>query len=117
VVRLEELDAIVPVHDGGAILMSQMLASKLGLSVGISSGANLVAALTTQDDLPEGAMVATVFPDSNKKYLSTALFVAEPPRPGYVSTGTELLGFSALPRVCSGCIDYRPAPGTARSSG
>jgi cysteine synthase A len=117
VVRLEDLDSIVPVHDGDAILMAQMLARELGLGVGISSGANLVAALTIQDDLPDDAIVTTVFPDSNKKYLSTALFAAEPPRPGYVSTATELLGFSALPRVCSGCVDYRPAPGTARSSG
>lgn len=115
VVRLQELDAIVPVHDGDAILMAQRLARELGLGVGISSGANLVAALAVQEDLPDAAVVVTVFPDSNKKYLSTGLFAAEPIRPGYVSPATELLGFSALPRVCSGCIDYRPAPG-GRSS-
>jgi cysteine synthase A len=60
--------------------------------------------------MPEGAIVATVFPDSNKKYLSTGLLRDEPIADGYVSQGTRLAGFSALPRVCSGCIDYRPAP-------
>jgi cysteine synthase A len=110
VVRLQELDAIVAVHDGDAIVMAQMLARQLGLGVGISSGANLVAALSIQEDLPDDAIVVTVFPDSNKKYLSTGLFASEPVRPEYVASRTELIGFSALPRVCSGCIDYRPAP-------
>lgn len=35
----------------------------------------------------------------------------EPARDGYLSPHTELLGFSALPRVCAGCVDYRPSPG------
>jgi cysteine synthase A len=109
VVRLAGLDAIVPVHDGDAILMAQMLARELGLGVGISSGANMVAALAIQDPMAEESVVVTVFPDSNKKYLSTGLLREEPIRPGYVAPATELLGFSTLPRVCSGCIDYRPA--------
>ena len=50
-------------------------------------------------------MVATVFPDSNKKYLTTDLLRQEPVREQYVSTGVELVGFSALPRVCSMCCD------------
>lgn len=108
VVKLHELDRIVPVHDGDAIVMAQMLARDLGVGVGISSGANLVAALAIQDDMPEGAVVVTVFPDSNKKYLSTGLLRDEPIRHEYISRETELVGFSALPRVCSGCIDYRP---------
>ena len=110
VVKLDELDAIVPAHDGDAIVMAQMLARDLGLGVGISSGANLVAALAIQDDMPDDAVVVTVFPDSNKKYLSTGLLRDEPIRPGYISRETELIGFSALPRVCSGCIDYAPHP-------
>lgn len=109
VVKLHELDAIVPIHDGDAIVMAQMLAHDLGLGVGISSGANLAAALAIQDGMAEDAVVVTVFPDSNKKYLSTGLLRDEPICDGYVSQNTTLVGFSALPRVCSGCIDYRPA--------
>jgi cysteine synthase A len=111
VVRLAELDAIVPVHDGDAILMAQMLARDLGLGVGISSGANMAAALAVQDHLADDPIVVTVFPDSNKKYLSTGLLCEEPMQAGYVSHDTELLGFSALPRVCSACVDFQP--GTA----
>ena len=52
------------------------------------------------------AVVVTVFPDSNKKYLGTDLQREEPCREGYVARDVELTGFRVLPRVCSGCIDY-----------
>jgi len=117
VVRLDEVDAIVPVHDGDAILMAQMLARDLGLGVGISSGANFAAALAIQDGMPADAVVVTVFPDSNKKYLSTGLLQEEPMRDGYLSRHTEFLSFSALPRVCSACIDYRPSLGVRPTPG
>ncbi|MEX1129846.1 MAG: PLP-dependent cysteine synthase family protein [Vicinamibacterales bacterium] len=106
VVHLEALDDIVAVPDGDAILMAQKLARELGLGVGISSGANLVGAIELQERMGDEATVVTVFPDSNKKYLSTDLLREEPVRDGYVSPETQLTGFSALPRVCSGCIDF-----------
>jgi cysteine synthase A len=65
-----------------------------------------VGAIELQERMGDVATVVTVFPDSNKKYLSTDLLREEPVRDGYVSPGTELTGFSALPRVCSGCIDF-----------
>src|SRR6187402_2017048 len=43
-VHFDELDEIIAVHDGDAILMAQALA-RAGLAVGISSGANFVAAI------------------------------------------------------------------------
>ena len=49
IVDLDELDAVVAVHDGDAILMAQKLAHDLGLGVGISSGANFVGAIEVQD--------------------------------------------------------------------
>ena len=97
---------IVSVHDGDAILMAQKLARELGLGVGISSGANLVGAMMLLERMGGDATVVTVFADSNKKYLSTDLLREEPVRDGYVSADTELTGFNALPRVCSGCIDF-----------
>jgi cysteine synthase A len=45
IVKLDELDKMIRVHDGDAILMAQMLSSQLGLGVGISSGANLLGAI------------------------------------------------------------------------
>lgn len=99
VVQLQELDTIVDVSDGDAILMAQRLAADLGLAVGISSGANLLAALRVQADLGPDAVVVTVFPDSNKKYLSTDLLRSEPVRPHYLTPDVELLGFESVARL------------------
>ena len=103
ILRLEELDHVVAVSDGDAILMAQKLAATLGLAVGISSGANFLGALMAQDELGPEAVVATVFADSNKKYLSTDLVHVEPPRDGYLSPGVELTGFAAYNRLCQMC--------------
>ena len=47
----------------------------------------------------------TVFPDSNKKYLSTDLVKDEPLRDGHLSTDVQLLGVEALGRTCQMCWD------------
>jgi len=73
IVRLDELDGVVDVPDGDAILMAQQLAAQLGLGVGISSGGNFLAALKVQTAMGRDAVVVSVFSDDNKKYLSTAL--------------------------------------------
>jgi cysteine synthase len=102
IVKLDELDPVVSVHDGDAILMAQALAHH-GLAVGISSGANFIGALKVQDELGPEAVVATVFCDSNKKYLSTDLLREEAVREAYVSPHVEVLGYSALSRTCVFC--------------
>jgi cysteine synthase A len=73
------------------------------LAVGISSGANFIGALLAQELLDADAVVATLFPDSNKKYLSTDLLRNEPVKDGFISTEVELLGFTSLRRVCRIC--------------
>lgn len=103
IVKLDQLDRVIAVPDGDSILMAQMLASQLGLAVGISSGANFLGALMVQDELGDDAVVATVFADSNKKYLSTALLGTEPVRADYLSPQVELLGFESAPRTCLYC--------------
>lgn len=99
IVKQEEMDEVIQVNDGDAILMAQKLASTLGLAVGISSGANLIAAIKQQQKLGGEATVVTVFADSNKKYLSTDLVKAEPVREGYLSPEIELIGFKPIART------------------
>ncbi|HEY4761201.1 MAG TPA: cysteine synthase family protein [Thermoguttaceae bacterium] len=103
IVKLDELDSVVPIHDGDAIIMAQKLASQIGLGVGISSGANFLAALKVLDELDEQSVVVTVFPDDNKKYLSTDLLRVEPSADHYLSPKVELLYYNATGRVCSAC--------------
>jgi cysteine synthase A len=96
IVELERLDRVIAVHDGDAILMAQRLASQLGLAVGISSGANFIAALMAQEELGPEAVVVTVFADDSKKYLSTDLLREEPVREGYLSPHVSLSHFEAV---------------------
>ncbi len=53
---------------------TQLLASKEGVFVGFSSGANLVAALQLLDGPLEGGNVLIVICDSGLKYFSTELW-------------------------------------------
>ncbi len=92
-VKLNELDTIIKVDDGDAIIMAQQLATKLGLGVGISSGANFIGALIAQEELGKDKNVVTVFSDCNKKYLSTDLAREEEVKEGFYSSDIELLDF------------------------
>ena len=98
IIHLDELDAVVDVADGDAILMAQRLADSLGLGVGISSGANFLGAVQLQHEMGSDATVVTLFPDSNKKYLSTDLLREEPLVDGYLTPEIALLGFEAIER-------------------
>ncbi len=100
-VKLDELDHVIQVHDGDAILAAQKLASQLGLAVGISSGANFLGALQLQNEMGPEARVVTVFCDSNKKYLSTDLMREEPLMPGFLSPGIEFIGYKPIRRLDS----------------
>ncbi len=105
IVQLDELDSVVDVSDGDAIQMAQKLAAELGLAVGISSGANFIGALKVQNQMGASAVVVTVFPDDNKKYLSTDLLQEEPAKDGDLSPDVQLLGYRAFKRVCHTCCD------------
>lgn len=105
IVELAQLDEIISVHDGDAILMSQKLASQLGIAVGISSGANFIGAIMVQNELGDDAVVVTVFPDDNKKYLSTDLLREEPVKNNYLTPDTEFSEYQVYKRVCFTCCD------------
>jgi cysteine synthase A len=105
IVRMDALDSVVSVDDGDAILMAQKLACELGIGVGISSGANFIGALQVQNQMGGEAVVATVFSDDNKKYLSTDLFREEPIKEGFLAPNVRLEGFRAFRRVCHICCD------------
>jgi cysteine synthase A len=105
IVDLDFLDEVVAVDDGDAILMAQKLGRELGLGVGISSGANFLGALSLMERYGPETVVVTVFPDDNKKYLSTDLLREEPERRGFLSTGVSLNRFATFKRVCRTCCD------------
>ena len=71
IVDVKMIKDIILVNDMDAINMSKKLSKELGIGVGISSGANMIAAILLNELGYE--TVVTVFPDDNKKYLSTDL--------------------------------------------
>lgn len=99
ILDLNELDKIVQVNDGDAILMAQKIGKDLGLGVGISSGINLLGAIKVQLESGGNQPVITVFPDSNFKYLSTDLMNEEPIKPGYLSPDIRLISSKLVNKI------------------
>ena len=88
------IDDIKLVNDDDAINMSKKLAKELGLGVGISSGANIIASVLWQNKFNKP--VVTVFADDNKKYLSTDLMGKIQDNEEFVSNKIELLGYEEV---------------------
>jgi cysteine synthase A len=70
----ELVDRVVKVTDAEAYLATRRLARREGLLLGISSGANVAAALTIASELGEGKTVLTVLCDAGQRYFSLKNF-------------------------------------------
>ena len=70
ILNREVLDEIMSVGDEEAIDMSRRLAREEGLLVGVSAGANVVAALKIAKQMGQGKRVVTVLPDTGERYLT-----------------------------------------------
>lgn len=88
------IDDIYLISDEDAINMSRLLASRLGLAVGISSGANMLASIKEQQKT--NGNVVTVFPDDNKKYLSTKLMESCNFDENLLSNQIELIDYEVI---------------------
>lgn len=65
--NLNLIDGIITVKSKSAVAMTKRLAKKYGILVGISSGANFLAALKLKSKYKT---ITTVFPDRGERYLS-----------------------------------------------
>lgn len=91
IVDKEKIDKVILINDEDAINMSRKIATELGIGVGISSGANMIASVLAKEE-NEGNIV-TVFPDDNKKYLSTELSKPIDKNEEFISNKIELLDY------------------------
>lgn len=64
------IDKVITVGDDDAFRMAKRLAREEGLLVGISSGANMMAALQVAKEMGKGRRVVTVLPDTGERYFS-----------------------------------------------
>lgn len=92
IVDKNAIDDIYLIDDEDAINMSKKLSKDLGIGVGISSGANMLAAIMLKEQVENN--VVTVFADDNKKYLSTDLSKSINNDEKLLSNKIELISFS-----------------------
>lgn len=66
-------DQIIKITDEEALQTARLLWKKEGIMSGISSGANVAAALKLGKDMNDGEIIVTIIPDSGFRYFSTKL--------------------------------------------
>lgn len=88
------IDQIITVDDDDSINMSRKIAKDLGLGVGISSGANMLASVIAKENNEKE--IVTVFADDNKKYISTDLSKPIDTNPKYLSNKIDLLDYEFI---------------------
>jgi len=66
----EAIDEIIPITDENAFAMTQTLATRYGLLVGISSGAVMHVALQYAKKLSKNDIIVLILADSGRNYLS-----------------------------------------------
>ena len=74
IVDMKVIDDIIAIKSDDAVEMAKSLSSKLGLMVGISSGANILASIQVSDKIGRQKKVVTVLPDRSERYFSTDLY-------------------------------------------
>ena len=73
-VNMDLVDDIIAVSSEDAMSMTRNLMREEGLMVGISSGANVVAALRLAGEMGGGKTIVTVLPDRVERYVSMGVF-------------------------------------------
>ena len=94
IVDLNLIKDVILVNDMDAINMSKKLSKELGLGIGISSGANMIASVLLKEIGYKN--IVTVFPDDNKKYLSTDLAKDIKLKDDNISSKVKLLGIEVI---------------------
>ncbi|AYD41235.1 cysteine synthase A [Clostridium fermenticellae] len=72
--KKELIDEIITITDEEAFEYARRMAKEEGILVGISSGANILAAIRVAQKLGKNSKVITVAPDGGEKYLSMGLY-------------------------------------------
>jgi cysteine synthase A len=77
ILDLDIIDEVITVKNEDAFRVAKQLCSQEGILAGISSGANIWAAMEVASKAGKGKTVVTMIPDTGERYLSTALFEHE----------------------------------------
>lgn len=94
IVQRNLIDKILLINDEDAVNMAKKIALQLGLGVGISSGANMLASVLAKEENEKD--IVTIFPDDNKKYLSTKLSEPINNNDKFISSKIKLLDYEFI---------------------
>jgi Cysteine synthase len=94
IVDTDIIDEVIIIDEEDAINLSRKLSKKLGLGVGISSGANMLGAIHLEEKT--NGNVVTIFADDSKKYLSTELSKEIDENKNFISNQIRLISFEVL---------------------
>ena len=75
IVDMKLVDQVVTVRSDDAVEIAKRMARELGLMVGLSSGANVLASIQILDEIGPEKRVVTVLPDRAERYFSTDLYL------------------------------------------
>jgi cysteine synthase A len=68
------VDEIIKISDEEAFEMAKLMAKEEGILVGISTGANIAAAIKIAKKVGKGRKIVTVSPDGGEKYISMGIY-------------------------------------------
>lgn len=88
------IDEVCDIDDNDAVNMARIISKNLGIGVGISSGANMLGSILLQEKIEKP--VVTIFPDDNKKYLTTDLIKPIDTKKEFISNQVELIEYSLI---------------------
>lgn len=75
IMDMEKVDQVEAIPSNDAVAMAKRLSRRFGLIVGISAGANILAAIRTLQKLGRDKKVVTILPDRSERYFSTDLYL------------------------------------------
>lgn len=75
IMDMKQVDRVEAVGSDEAVEMAKRLSREFGLMVGISSGANVLAAIRTLKRVGRHKSVVTILPDRSERYFSTDLYL------------------------------------------
>ena len=91
IVDKKMIDKIILVNDDDSVNMARKVALNLGIGVGVSSGANLIASVLVKEE--NLGNIVTIFPDDNKKYISTDLSKPIDNNEKFISNKVKILDY------------------------